>query len=125
MMAFSIRRALEDLSIPKKLALIVVSFCVIVFSLLAIDNFGMEVLSSNRAFVGGEALWSRAQKEAVLHLGRYAWSHNEKDYQAYLTSLQIPLGDRQARLELEKPVFDYNSAATGFLRGGNHPKDIP
>ncbi len=87
--------------------------------------FGMDILSGTRAYVGGEGLWSKAQKQAVLRLGHYAWSHDEKDYQEYLAALEIPLGDHQARVALEESRLDYNAAATGFLRGGNHPKDIP
>ncbi len=123
--SFSIRRTVLDLSIQRKFMLIVAFFCIDVFGLLALGYFGMEVLSSARAYVGGESLWSKAQKQAVLRLGRYAWSHDERVYKVYLDALQIPLGDRQARLELEKPTPDLGSAATGFLRGGNHPKDIP
>jgi len=121
----SIRQAVMDLPIPRKLILIVGLFCIDVFVLLSLGYFGMEVLSSARAYVGGESLWSKGQKQAVLRLGRFAWSHNDKEYQEYLKALEIPLGDRQARLELEKRIPDFDAAATGFLRGGNHPKDIP
>jgi hypothetical protein len=37
----------------------------------------------------------------------------------------VPLGDRKARLELEKPDPDYAVAYQGFLEGRNHPDDIP
>src|ERR1019366_2062086 len=105
--------------------LIVGLFCVVLCAYLPLSYIGMEMLSSNRATVGGESLWSKAEKEAVLKLGRYAWSHDEREYQSYLKNLEIPLGDLQARRELEKSHPPLSSASTGFLRGGNHPKDIP
>jgi hypothetical protein len=39
--------------------------------------------------------------------------------------LAVPLGDRTARLEMQKETFDYDVAAQGFLEGGNDPADIP
>jgi signal transduction histidine kinase len=119
-----LRRAVTDLSIPKKLILIVGLFCIIDVGLLTLSYFGMEMLSGSRAYVGGESLWSKGQKEAVLQIGRYAASHDERAYQTYLKNIEVPLGDHTARLELNKPHLDYNAAASGFLRGGNHPNDI-
>jgi signal transduction histidine kinase len=107
------------------LAIIIGPFCLVVCGLIPITYFGIDAFTSTRAYVGGEALWSKAQKEAVLALERYVWSHNEGDYQHYLEALVIPLGDKEARLELEKTHPDMNRATQGFLRGGNHPKDIP
>src|SRR5205807_1173321 len=121
---FSIRQTLRDLPIPRKLILIVGLFCVIDAWLLTLSYFGMEMLSGTRAYVGGEGLWSKAQKEAVLQIERYASSRDEKTYQNYLKNMEVPLGDHQARLELDKPHLNYDAAATGFLRGGNHPKDV-
>jgi signal transduction histidine kinase len=123
-MSLSLRRAVTDLPIPKKLILIVGLFCVIDVGLLTLSYFGMEMLSGARAYVGGESLWSKGQKESVLQIGRYAASHDEKAYRSYLKNIEVPLGDHAARLELNKPHLDYNAAATGFLRGGNHPNDV-
>jgi len=121
----SIRRFLADISIPRKLAIMIGLFCSILFVILVLSFSGLAILSSVRAYIGGEGLWSKAQKQAVMKLGRYAWSHDEKEYNSYLDVLKIPLGDKQARLELEKTNPEYLAAQTGFLRGGNHPKDIP
>jgi len=121
----SIRHAVTDLPIPKKLALIVLLFCLVVCGLLPVSYFGMEILSDCRSYVGGESLWSKGEKEAVFSLGHYVLSHKEADYQTYLSSLNIPLGDHEARIALDKPNPDRSAATTGFLRGGNHPKDVP
>ena len=86
-------------------------------------SFGMKIVSSIRAYVGGEGLWSKTQKEAVNSLIAYSRSFDESDYQSFLTLLQVPLGDRQARLELEKKNPDLAIARQGFIAGRNDPDD--
>ncbi len=123
--SLSLRGALMDLSIPKKLGIIVGLFCGVVVLLLALSYFGMEMLASGRAYIAGEGLWSKAQQDAVLRLGRYSWSRNEDEYALFRAALNIPLGDKYARLELEKKDPNLAFAEAGFLQGGNHPEDIP
>jgi two-component system cell cycle sensor histidine kinase/response regulator CckA len=93
--------------------------------LLAILWFSLQVESGVRAFVGGEGLYSKGQKDAVYHLIRYADTRDETEWQAYLTAIAVPRGDKLARLELEKPDPDLDVATAGFAQGGNHPADIP
>jgi PAS domain S-box-containing protein len=93
--------------------------------LLAIIYASLQVESGVRAYVGGEGLYSKGQKDAVYHLIRYAGTRDEAEYQAYLTAIAIPRGDKAARLELEKPNPDESIAAAGFAQGRNHPADIP
>ncbi len=100
-------------------------FVPVVLALALLCVASVDVLSAARGFVAGESLWTKGQKAAVLHLLRYAESRREDDYQAYLAAIAVPLGDHQARLELEKPDFDRAHAVNGFLVGGNHRDDIP
>jgi two-component system cell cycle sensor histidine kinase/response regulator CckA len=93
--------------------------------LLTIIYFSLQVESSVRAYVGGEGLYSKGQKDAVYHLIRYAGTHDEAEYEAYLEAIAVPRGDKIARIELEKPNPDLDVAAAGFLQGRNHPEDIP
>jgi PAS domain S-box-containing protein len=93
--------------------------------LLAIIYGSLQVESSVRAYVGGEGLYSKGQKDAVYHLIRYAGTHDEAEYAAYLAAIAVPRGDKIARIELEKPDPDLDVAAAGFLQGRNHPEDIP
>ncbi len=85
---------------------------------------GMNTMTSIRAYVGGEGLWSKSQKEASASLVKYASSRDERDYRDFLTFLKVPLGDKAARLELEKSSPDISVARQGFLDGDNHPDDI-
>ena len=84
----------------------------------------MDVLSSVRAFVGGEGLYSKAQKDAVLYLSHYAKSQDETDYQKFLHAIAVPRGDRDARVALDKPDPDFAAARQGFIKALNHPDDI-
>jgi PAS domain S-box-containing protein len=74
--------------------------------------------------VGGEGLWSKAQKQAVRELLLYSTSRSEGDFEAYQQALLVPLGDKEARLELEKPVPDMNLVRIGLLQGRNNPEDV-
>ena len=82
------------------------------------------VLSAARAYVGGESLYSKGQKNAVRWLGQYLRSGEEGDYQRYLDALAVPLGDRAAQVELEKPRPDYAVVRRGLQEGGNAPEDV-
>src|ERR1700745_2604523 len=65
--------------------------------------FSLSTLSSLRAYVGGEGLWSKAQKDAVFHLYRYGVSRIERDYQLFEQFMRVPIGDANTRRELLKP----------------------
>ena len=84
----------------------------------------MEVFSGARAYVGGEGLWSKSQKHAVYYLTKYAHSRQDADYRSYLQAIAVPLGDKKARLELERPEPDYAVVYQGFTEGRNHPEDL-
>ena len=82
------------------------------------------ILSAVRAYVGAESMWSKGQKDAVYHLANYARSHDAIDYERFRLALAVPLGDQQARTELQRPEPDLAVAHEGFLHAGNHPDDI-
>lgn len=119
-----VHRLFLDLPAPRKLVVILWLFLVVVVCLLGLSYMTIENLSAARAYVGGEGLWSKAQKQAVNDLLRYSISHSEKDFQAYQKALLVPLGDKQARLELEKPVPDMNVVRRGLIQGRNSPEDV-
>jgi PAS domain S-box-containing protein len=110
--------------VGRSLSFIVVIFVGIVACLLLLNNVRSEILSGIRAYVGGEGLYSKGQKDAVHYLIRYAHSQADRDYQKYLAALAVPLGDKKARLELEKENPDLGVAAQGFIEGRNHPEDL-
>jgi diguanylate cyclase (GGDEF)-like protein len=99
-------------------------FAAIVLCLLILANFSFEMLSSMRAYVGGESLWSKSQKDAVFHLQRFAGSHDPEDLRQFRADIAIPLGDHDARVEMNKPKPDMKKVWQSFRRGGIHPDDI-
>ncbi|KAF3996562.1 PAS domain-containing sensor histidine kinase [Glaciimonas immobilis] len=92
--------------------------------MLGCGYLSTNIMSSVRAYIGGEGLYSKNQKEAVLFLNQYAVSHNESDYRKFLGAIAVPLGNQDARLALEQPNGNLDAARSGFLAGGNHPDDI-
>ena len=109
----------------KRVFLIVWPFLAIVVLLVLLAAESLAILSAGRAYVEGESLWSKAQKESVMHLLRYAHTRSEQDYQAFLSALAVPLGDSQARVELEKRRLRLPGRLPGLPGGRNHPDDIP
>ena len=85
---------------------------------------GVAVLDIMRAFVNGEALYSKAQKGAVIALHRYARSADPADFADYERLIAVPVSDRRAREIIEdgsRPLAE----AHAFLRAGaNHPEDV-
>jgi diguanylate cyclase (GGDEF)-like protein len=103
---------------------IVWMFAAIVLCLLLIANFSFGLLSSMRAYVGGESLWSKAQKDAVFHLQKYAISRAPEELRQFRTEIAVPLGDHEARIEMDRPNPDIRKVRQGFIRGGNHLDDV-
>ncbi len=77
-----------------------------------------------RAYVKGESLWSKGQKEAVIALQRYARTGEEASWDRYREALEVPLGDRKARLALQADPPRTGRAREGFRQGGLAPSEI-
>jgi len=99
-------------------------FVAIVICVFFLDVVRSDILTGVRAYVGGESLWSKAEKNAVFSLTRYASTHADSDYRQYLTEIAVPEGDRIARLQLLSASPDMNLVRQGFMQGRNHPDDI-
>jgi signal transduction histidine kinase/CheY-like chemotaxis protein len=119
-----LQKKLSDISISKKLYFTIAIMALLITIELCTLFFAITTLSSVRSYVEGEGLWSKAQKDAVLNLRIYAYSHNEKDYAAFQQFMKVPLGDRKSRKELLKRVPDMAVARQGLIEGRNHPDDV-
>ncbi len=93
-------------------------------SLAAFSMFQAAVLDGVRAYVKGEGLYSKAQKDAVFQLQLFKDTGDRQHFRAAIAHLDVPLGDRQARLALWADPVDRSAAYAGFKRGLNHPEDI-
>ncbi len=114
----------KRLSILQKLYVVVGTMAVLIVCELVILRVAMEQVSAVRAFVEGEALWSKSQKNALLELKRFQRTRDEKSYQAYLNYLVVPEGNHIARLELMKTHPNLSVVKAGFIQGRIHPDDI-
>lgn len=87
--------------------------------------FAMQTLSAVRTIVGGEGLWSKAQKDAVQYLQKYATTKNPKYLERFHDRIKVHHGFSRARVEIETaPVMDMNVVTEGLLAGGTHPEDV-
>lgn len=119
-----IRTNWKKIPLNRRLYVVVGIMATLIACELVILTLSMSKVSSVRAFVGGEALWSKAQKNALLELKRFERTHNEKSYEAFLNYLTVPEGDHRAREELMKAHPDMSVVRSGFLQGNIHRDDI-
>ncbi len=115
--------AVKSTALRRASPVLAVFVCIVGLQLL-VTVLSIDVMASVRAYVSGESLYSKGQKDAQFYLISYSESRNERDFDRFMTSLAVPLGDRSAREEMEKTVFDSDVARRSYLQGGNHPADI-
>lgn len=99
-------------------------YAITVILLAGLSLASMEILTAVRAYVGGESLWTKAQKAAVIELVQYAGSADPSHWEAHQEALQVLQGYRRAREALQSDPADLEAARAGFRQGGIHPHDI-
>lgn len=110
---------------PRRLHRVVWPLLVIMPIVLVLTWASMEVLSATRATIAAQGEWSRAQKDAVVQLLRYAATTDAAHYAAFVQAMHVLEGERAAREALVKsPRPDYAAARAGLLASGNAPEDI-
>ena len=108
-----------------RLLRLVTPFVAVVLFQAFLAAVSLEMLSSVRAYVGGEGLWSKGQKDAIHFISVYTQTGDERLFDRFKMAIAIPLSDRAARSALEQRPPDLDAARDGLLGGGNHPGDIP
>ncbi|HTK31822.1 MAG TPA: PAS domain S-box protein [Candidatus Saccharimonadaceae bacterium] len=114
----------DRVTLLRDVSVIAGAFLVVVVSLTAVTGLSMRMQSAVRAYVNGEGLWSKGQKDALHALVRYADHGDEADWAQFEAEIAVPLGDHAARLELEKPRPDREVVRRGFVAGRNDPRDV-
>ena len=114
-----------DLSVSKKLYAVVGVLALLIATELFTLLFAMDVLSAVRTFVGGEGLWSKAQKNAIYSLHRYAYTGDPRFFADFERALEVPDGDHEARRLLQEPELNRPAITAGFVRGGIDVADVP
>src|SRR6266478_3411659 len=108
----------------KYYTLLAAGFGVMLLLMMVLATGSMWLLSAVRAYVAGEGLWSKAQKEAVLHLRLYGETSDRSEFEKYREAIAIPLADHDARAELGRPHANLKVAEAAFIRARNHPDDV-
>jgi len=114
----------ESPATKRKLLTVTWPLIVIAGLMLSLCVASLSTLSSIRAFVNGEGMWSKAERQAIAELRHFSAGGSPDDYQRFRDELAVPLGDHVARLELQSLHPDYARAANGFIAGRNHPDDV-
>ncbi|MGY4402655.1 putative bifunctional diguanylate cyclase/phosphodiesterase [Bradyrhizobium sp. USDA 3315] len=96
----------------------------IVLLLGGLSAGSLQVMSAVRAYVAGESMWSKGQKDAIHYLQTYVSTGAPLYLQKFDAAIAVPLADRTARRALEAPGNNDAVARAGFARAGNHDDDI-
>jgi diguanylate cyclase (GGDEF)-like protein/PAS domain S-box-containing protein len=108
----------------RRLLRLVSPFVAVVLFQAFLAGLSLEMLSSVRAYVGAEGLWSKGQKDAIHFISLYSQTGDEQFFGKFKAAVAVPLADRAARYALEQPTPDLTAAREGFLGGGSHPDDV-
>jgi len=92
-----------------RLLRLVAPFVAVVLLQAFLAGLSLEMLSSVRAYVGGEGLWSNSQKDAIRFLSVYSQTGDEDFFDRFKVAIAIPLSDRAARLALEQQPPDLDT----------------
>jgi diguanylate cyclase (GGDEF)-like protein len=99
-------------------------FLTMVMLLVALAAMSLAIMSSVRAYIGGESTWSKGQKDAAFYLSLYAQTGNEKIYQDYKSAIRYPKNLQRARLALDRDDPHVAEAREALLDSGVYPADV-
>lgn len=119
-----LRSRWKNLPISWKLAVIVGTMAVLVVAELFTMRYVLDVHSAVRAFISGENLWTKSQKNASFYLERYAYGHHEDDYRRFRDALRVPEAFRRAREEAFRPGGDLEHVRQLLTDTEIHPDDV-
>jgi len=115
---------IQNLSITKKTIIIALAFIIFLAVAMIVNLLTVELVTTVRAYVAGEGIYSKAQKDAIYSLIKYSKARDETDYKRFLNLMETPMAGRRARIELEKSVPDLQLAHQSFIELGSDPDDI-
>ncbi|MFL9831256.1 HAMP domain-containing sensor histidine kinase [Flavobacterium sp. ST-87] len=93
-------------------------------TLLIVTNFfTIKILSSSRAYINGESLYSKGQKDATRHLLTYLFTKENSEWQLFNKELAVPKGDKMARIGLLNDI-PIENIEQSLRAGRNSPEDF-
>ena len=106
-----------------ELVLTSVALVLVVGSLFGLSLVAMDLMSGARGYLQAEALWSKGQKNAVLHLFQYIHSRSESEYQGFQAAVGLPLACHRIRQQMDLPHYDLPTVAYWYGKTGLSPGD--
>lgn len=97
---------------------VVMPALLVLAALLVASSIGLYGLSTARAFVGAEGLWSKSASGALQSLERYIERGQQDDLTRFQQAVQVPLSMRDARAALQTPGASLETAARHFVDAG-------
>jgi diguanylate cyclase (GGDEF)-like protein/PAS domain S-box-containing protein len=110
-------------AIKKQVVSIVAIFISVSIAVFGLAYFQSEVMNAVRAYVRGEGLWAKSQKDAVIALQNFTLNQSEDEFKRFQQALEIPLADRNARIALEGDMPDKQKAYDYFIKADNSEAD--
>lgn len=111
-------------STNRQLLRIMWPFLLVAFLIVGLAVFSLSLMSSVRAYIGGESYWSKGQKDAVFYLNLYAQTGNEEVYRQYQNAIACPQSLKIARVTLDRREPDLNAARQALIDSGVYPGDV-
>ncbi len=99
-------------------------FLAIILILVTLAVFSIDIMSSLRAYIGAESVWSKGEKDAIFFLHLYAESGDETLYRQHVEAMDGLRHLRAARQILDRPVTNIPAAENELVMGGFVRSDV-
>ncbi len=93
------------------------------FVLVSVNFLTHKINASIRAYLFGESMYSKGQKDAARYLNQYIFYSDSAYIDLFNESIAVPQGDGLARVALEAGI-DNEIVKQHLLQGKNHPDDL-
>jgi signal transduction histidine kinase len=103
-----------------------ISLMIIIISssmLILVNVLTLRITSGVRAYVNGESIYSKGQKDGTRYLLMYINTKDNEYWKCFRSALAAPVGDSLARIALINNTDD-SEARQGFIAGKNNVADI-
>lgn len=91
--------------------------------LVSVNFYTHKINASIRAYLYGESMYSKGQKDASRYLNQYIYLSDSVYIKLYNAAISVPKGDGKAREGLEANMDD-DVIKQYLLQGKNHPQDL-
>ncbi len=91
--------------------------------LVSVNYYTHKINASIRAFLFGESMYSKGQKDATRYLNQYIFYEDSVFINLYYNSISVPKGDGLAREALEANADD-EIVKEYLIQGNNHQEDL-